>query len=204
MSQTKPGWYNDGTGWQRYWDGNGWTEHVASPPTQPAPASALPKSRKGMPAWGWVLLASGVVVIVGGLAALGAAVMHAQKVPIVAAHAAIETYDSAWVEADCVALAEATTVALRKDLGYDDCDKFVADANDFDEANRNYTTKILSSSLTHGEVKVKTSEAYITEDGTPTVSWVTYTLVKDREAWRIDQIAYAESDVATPGGVQDA
>jgi hypothetical protein len=31
MSTTPAGWYDDGTGVQRWWDGNVWTEHVASP-----------------------------------------------------------------------------------------------------------------------------------------------------------------------------
>lgn len=204
MSQ-QPGWYPDGTGMLRYWDGTSWTEHVAGAPLQPAPASAPGRApSKGMPTWGWVLLGTGVVAIVGGLVALGAAVMHAQRVPIDAAHAAVKTYDSAWRNADCDALAEATTVELRERLDYDDCDVFVADARDFDEANRNYTTEVLSSSLAHGEVEVKTSEAYIDEDGQATVSWVTYTVVEDGDGWRIDDILFADSDIAAPGGPQNA
>lgn len=40
---TPPGWYDDGHGAQRWWDGQGWTEHVAPPaPGAGAPtASAL-------------------------------------------------------------------------------------------------------------------------------------------------------------------
>ncbi len=31
------GWYDDGSGAQRWWDGTGWTEHIADP-TPPTPA----------------------------------------------------------------------------------------------------------------------------------------------------------------------
>jgi hypothetical protein len=32
-----PGWYPDGAGGMRWWDGAGWTEHQHTPPQQPAP-----------------------------------------------------------------------------------------------------------------------------------------------------------------------
>src|SRR3954469_9418866 len=34
---TPAGWYPDNTGQQRYWDGNGWTDHVAPGAVQPVP-----------------------------------------------------------------------------------------------------------------------------------------------------------------------
>lgn len=46
---TPPGWYDDGHGAQRWWDGQGWTEHVAPPaPGAGAPtASALAADQVG-------------------------------------------------------------------------------------------------------------------------------------------------------------
>lgn len=36
VAQTQPGWYDDGTGTQRWYDGNNWTDQI-QPPAPPAP-----------------------------------------------------------------------------------------------------------------------------------------------------------------------
>ena len=36
MTTTPPGWYDDGHGALRWWDGAQWTEHVAEPDSEPA------------------------------------------------------------------------------------------------------------------------------------------------------------------------
>jgi hypothetical protein len=36
MTTTPPGWYDDGHGAMRWWDGSQWTEHVAQPDPEPA------------------------------------------------------------------------------------------------------------------------------------------------------------------------
>lgn len=200
MGEVPAGWYDDGAGALRYYDGAAWTEHVAGVPALPTPASG---PRKRFPAWGWVLIAAGVVIIIGGLVAAGFGVYNSQQTKIAEAKEAIETYDAAWRDADCDTLAEATTYAMRVDWGYDDCDAFVADAKAFDESSRTYTTKVRSAKLSFGDVIVKTTESYIDEDGTPFVDWVTYTIVKDGDVWRIDQIEFADSD-SDSAGTQDA
>lgn len=40
MSTTPPGWYDDGHGALRWWDGAAWTEHVAQPDPEPEPVAA--------------------------------------------------------------------------------------------------------------------------------------------------------------------
>lgn len=42
MATTPPGWYDDGHGALRWWDGAQWTEHVAEPDPEPAIAASDP------------------------------------------------------------------------------------------------------------------------------------------------------------------
>lgn len=48
MTTTPPGWYDDGRGELRWWDGVQWTEHVATPDPEPAPGT--PESAEHVPA----------------------------------------------------------------------------------------------------------------------------------------------------------
>lgn len=51
-----PGWYPDASGQQRWWDGRGWTEHVAAPAvTALAQRPQLPEGTKVDTAWIWVV-----------------------------------------------------------------------------------------------------------------------------------------------------
>ena len=163
---------------------------MASVPPNPAPASG----GRGMPLWGWVVIGVGVFAFVGILAAIAIPVFLNRVGPITEAKAAIDTYDSAWVNGDCDALAEATTQAMREDWGYDDCAEFVSDAKDFDEANRNYQTTLVSADYADGRVAVVTKESYTDVDGKDYLDQVTYTVVKDGDAWKIDAIDFASDD----------
>lgn len=79
-----PGWYPDGTGGQRWWDGVGWTDHVQHPPApQPvAPAYSTPAAEpwSGQPTAPrgagigrrvWALLGVGVVAVIAVIVVLG-------------------------------------------------------------------------------------------------------------------------------------
>ncbi|BDV31536.1 DUF2510 domain-containing protein [Microbacterium terricola] len=50
MTTTPPGWYDDGHGALRWWDGAQWTEHVAEPDAAPAPAQEAPAAQAPAPA----------------------------------------------------------------------------------------------------------------------------------------------------------
>lgn len=50
MSTTPPGWYDDGHGALRWWDGTQWTEHVQTPdPLPAAPAGPLAETAPAIP-----------------------------------------------------------------------------------------------------------------------------------------------------------
>jgi Protein of unknown function (DUF2510) len=65
-SQPAPGWYPDGRGDTRWWDGLGWTQDVAGPqPTGFAAPSILPAAATGRPRHrGWWIAGSLAVVLV--------------------------------------------------------------------------------------------------------------------------------------------
>ncbi|AYF98139.1 DUF2510 domain-containing protein [Protaetiibacter intestinalis] len=74
-SAAAPGWYPDASGAQRWWDGRGWTDHVAAPATPTGYAQAQPLVRPALPegtrvdtVWVWLvatvsLLASSAVFL---------------------------------------------------------------------------------------------------------------------------------------------
>ena len=50
MATTAPGWYDDGRGALRWWDGTQWTEHVQTPDPEPAlDAQSASASDAGQP-----------------------------------------------------------------------------------------------------------------------------------------------------------
>lgn len=234
MSEITPGWYDDGSGQLRWWDGTAWTEHVSTPatpapptpaPTAPAPTAPAPTAqyataqyataqyptaqyaaasayqnavqefqpaeRKSVPPWVWIV--SGIALLAVSTIAIVAAVVAATgSAPVKAAEDALHTYDSAWLNADCQALREATTAAFREDWGYEDCAVFTKDAESFDQAEHGYRMTIESSSVSGDVVTVTTTESY--EDKGDYLEHVTYTVIQDGDAWRIDAIEFASDD----------
>lgn len=77
MTGPAPGWYVDPQGQpgqQRWWDGAAWTEHVQvaqAAPQAPSPAPRRP-ARVGEIHWGWwIVVAVGVVILIGTVAGSG-------------------------------------------------------------------------------------------------------------------------------------
>lgn len=86
---TPAGWYDDGSGTQRWWDGQQWTDHsapgapVASPPAALATAPSLGGDSGGAPSktskpwylrwWVWVLAAIILIAVIANLAGGGRA-----------------------------------------------------------------------------------------------------------------------------------
>ena len=190
MSDTPAGWYDDGSGGLRYWDGTNWTEHTAPRYENPAPASG-PQRKAG--AWLWIVV-GGVAVVLVGVTVGVVLLLSSHAGPVKEAKAALETYNSAWLNVDCDALQEATTEDFRYDWGYEDCSAFEDAATDFDQANRDYRTTVDDTAFVSGHVVVTTTERYTDVDGTALVDEVTYTVVNDGDAWRIDAIDFAGDD----------
>jgi len=162
-----------------------------------APSLGTASGKRGMPWWGWLtiggvafalLAAAGVGIVVWALRMDDAPVAHARE--------AVAIYDDAWVNADCAALERATTDAMRADWGYDECEQFVADARAFDEANRGYSTTFREATFASGVVTVETLESYTDTNGKRYTDRVTYTVVNDGGAWRIDAVHFANSQGA--------
>ena len=196
MTTTPPGWYDDGHGATRWWDGTRWTEHVAEPgamdghatatapsaapvATAPAAPPAPAKSRLWIV---WVVL--GVVVLaivilaatlvprlIAGLGASGplgggTATDPDQR----AAVAAVELYDEAWQEADCEAYVASTTESFRTQSGLTDCSAFETEAETFTDAVEDYEIDVTDVRRDGDAIVVTTTETYtalVGEDGTP-------------------------------------
>lgn len=102
---TQPGWYDDGSGQQRYWDGSQWTEHVAGaspaasgPVAGPGGTGAPKKRRVGM----WIGIGIGAVVLLcgGGIAILVAFVLNVTAGPKDAVNGIFDALE----KGDCPAL----------------------------------------------------------------------------------------------------
>jgi hypothetical protein len=136
----------------------------------------------------------GVAVVLVGVTVGVVLLLSSHQGPVSKAKAALEMYNSAWLNDDCDPLQEATTEAFRYDWGYEDCSAFEDDATDFDQVNRDYRTTVDDTSFVSGHVVVTTTESYTDVDGSDFVDHVTYTVVNDGDAWRIDMIDFAGDD----------
>ena len=61
-----PGWYPDASGAQRWWDGRGWTDHVAAPVAagDPYARPALPEGTRTDTVWIWLVAVATFVTVI--------------------------------------------------------------------------------------------------------------------------------------------
>ncbi|WP_225216205.1 DUF2510 domain-containing protein [Microbacterium pullorum] len=195
MSTTPPGWYDDGSGTQRWWDGSAWTEHVqaaAAAGGYPGDAASVAPDHSATYQQGppqpaaksklWIVfVVLGVIVValivlaavfiprlIGQIAGAGgsSAGDDAER----AAVQVVERYDDAWDDADCDLYFETTTEGYREALGMTDCAAFESTAEVFDESTDEYEIQVDTVERTGENIAVLTSESYLSlvdENGDP-------------------------------------
>jgi hypothetical protein len=184
MTTTPPGWYDDGHGSRRWWDGTAWTQHVqptgaaypeiarqgGSQAEAPTPASAKSK------AW--------IIWLVVGVVVLGFVVALLLIVPMLfsmirgtdgastggglegstdderAAVAVVRQYDEAWATADCDLMIASTTERFRADNGLAPCEQFEESATVFADATDDYVVTVTAIESSSAGVTVETTETY--------------------------------------------
>ena len=176
MNETPAGWYDDGSGRRRWWDGSVWTdEFLETEP--PAPTAAAEPARRSK-----VPLIAGLAVAVLTLGAAGAAVAVvltassgdpvAPDAPPVAIDGTpspvaeplepgdvVLAYDRAYKEIDCELWLQVTTDAYRQHGA--GCDEFEADAPEHLRHRTDYVIEINRVSIEGAEAYVITSDAYV-------------------------------------------
>jgi hypothetical protein len=213
MTSTPPGWYDDGHGATRWWDGARWSEH-ARPATVATVGEQQPAAPGGtaVPAGGpkrrWLL----PVLIAGSLAVL--VLLAIVLVPVIAKtvvtsgysadeRAAVETvraYDAAWQSGDCKAFEATTTEGLRTAASLADCVSFEDAASAFQQATDDYEIEVTDVTSAPGAITVRTAESYTSflddqdkpVSGFEAVSTIDYTLVRSDGHWLIDSTVAAE------------
>ncbi|WP_424447702.1 DUF2510 domain-containing protein [Microbacterium arborescens] len=187
---TPPGWYDDGHGALRWWDGAQWTEHTHSPaePAQPvateasvsapgspsAPASPPAPARRSK-LW-IVFVALGVVLV--GLIVLAAVFIPrfivgildptadrptagtAQSADLRAAEDVVDAYDDAWDEKDCAAYQAILTPEFLTSGGLSDCADFAQAADEFNNSVEDYEITFISTSREGDTIYIETVETF--------------------------------------------
>lgn len=185
MTTPPAGWYDDGRGALRWWDGTQWTQHVhnatdatahgAQQAAYPGTAAAEAPPKRSL--W-WIWLVAGAAVLVvfvvlalvfvpialraitGGVAGGGGEASR-DSADERGAVATVETYERAWQTADCELMFTATTDDYRTELNLTDCDVFDDRASAFADTVTDYTMTVNFADVQDdGTVLVNTTESY--------------------------------------------
>jgi len=198
MANPIAGWYDDGQGQMRWWDGKAWTAHTAvegPAGTEQAEGSTVttqaPPVAARRPAWPWLL--GGGILLFLILAAAGIVMtfilmgsMNGQGSPA----DTVKQFDKAWQTSDCALVQSVTTATYQKNLGFDDCTTFQAAAKSLADSTDNYTVAVGSVKIQNNEASVQTVESYYDVQNAQNGSTsYTYDLVNENGKWVISGVS---------------
>ncbi len=185
---TPAGWYDDGHGQLRWWDGQRWTDHTAplsrpaaSPQAAARPQTTEPRVKAPLGKLVWILPTVLVVAaLVGGLLGALAATTFGNSDALDDTYARYLTAERA---GDCRALEEVTTADFRDDL---------MEPLDVPFSCAAWRARLLPRageakwSLRLGPVGMLIAEERSVGVGSRSSSLVTYTLIREDGRWKLD------------------
>lgn len=217
MAGPAAGWYDDGRGCLRWWDGTSWTEHTAASGAATSPAALIPPVAPAVPAAPVApadstsptapvapqrahrrRLGPGAITLI----ILAALVYNAIPLGVVlglttglatlSPTTAVVDYVQAWDAGDCAAFKDTVTAEnFEQDWGscgaFQDARESVADAYEGDSV-----VVVTDLEIDGSTAVVGTRETY-TYDGDTYVDTYQYTLVFTNQGWRIDSVEYLDS-----------
>lgn len=194
---TPPGWYDDGHGNYRWWDGREWTQYTspitaaaAAPAVQPTPAPARARTLtyeqqaslvKVRPSRVW--WAVPIALVLAALAGTLIGLSMRSAVDPTEVRRAFTSYEDAVAERDCAALEAVTTAEFRDRLqpGPFSCESWRASNLEPPRDDSLFAMRLGSV----GFVAVEQERATGSDSETTTGSPIVYVLVHEDGVWRI-------------------
>lgn len=187
------GWYPDGRGSLRWWDGTQWTSYTAPiPPSggQPLPTPGARSRKSRLPPIAVVGIVAGGIVAFAGVLAVALVLLRGL---FAGPAGVVKDFTDAFDDGDCAKIQKVVTEDYFATV-YGDCSAFLdswqaAAASGY---GMDTTVQVLSSSKSGDTATVETRETYTVADS-PESDLYEYTLVKSGGSWRITDVTYLQS-----------